>query len=139
MIKPEYKRELSHSYLILENIPKDKMDNYQCRMILKNKIPGLLCSSERYINGKVCLYYDISSRQSLDQLYEAGKMSFAEILGIVDGLAHVLENMSGFLLEEQIFCWIPGICIWIWIHSSCASFIIPLRRRKIRPAAFICR
>ena len=95
MIKPEYKRELSHSYLILENIPKDKMDNYQCRMILKNKIPGLLCSSERYINGKVCLYYDISSRQSLDQLYEAGKMSFAEILGIVDGLAHVLENMSG--------------------------------------------
>ena len=28
-------------------------------------------------------------------------MSFAEILGIVDGLAHVLENMSGFLLEEQ--------------------------------------
>ena len=101
MIKPEYKRELSHSYLILENIPKDKMDNYQCRMILKNKIPGLLCSSERFINGKVCLYYDISSRQSLDQLYEAGKMSFAEILGIVDGLAHVLENMSGFLLEEQ--------------------------------------
>ena len=101
MIKPEYKRELSHSYLILENIPKDKMDNYQCRMILKNKIPGLLCSSERFINGKVCLYYDISSRQSLEQLYEAGKMSFAEILGIVDGLAHVLENMSGFLLEEQ--------------------------------------
>ena len=49
MIKPEYKRELSHSYLILENIPKDKMDNYQCRMILKNKIPGLLCSSERFI------------------------------------------------------------------------------------------
>lgn len=108
MIKPEYKRELSHSYLILENIPKDKMDNYQCRMILKNKIPGLLCSSERYINGKACLYYDISSRQSLDQLYEAGKLSFAEILGIVDGLARVLENMSGFLLEEQNLLLDPG-------------------------------
>lgn len=101
MIKPEYKRELSHSYLILDDIPKEKMDNYQYRMILKNRIPGLLCSSERYINGKVCLYYDISSRQSLDQLYEAGKMSFTEILGIVEELARVLEGMSGFLLEEQ--------------------------------------
>lgn len=101
MIKPEYKRELSHSYLILDDIPKEKMDNYQYRMILKNKIPGLLCSSERYINGKVCLYYDISSRQSLDQLYEAGTMSFTEILRIVEELARILEGMSGFLLEEQ--------------------------------------
>ena len=38
MVKPVYKRELSHSYLVIEGIPKEKTDSYQYRMILNNKI-----------------------------------------------------------------------------------------------------
>ena len=33
MVKPVYKRELSHSYLVIEGIPKEKTDSYQYRMI----------------------------------------------------------------------------------------------------------
>ena len=51
MVKPVYKRELSHSYLVIEGIPKEKTDSYQYRMILNNKISGLLEATERYVDG----------------------------------------------------------------------------------------
>ena len=101
MKKPLYKRELSHSYLVMENIPEELSGHYQYRMILKNRIPGLLASSERYLEGKTCLYYDISSRQSLEQLYLSARIGMKEIRGIIDNLAQVLDAMSEYLLEER--------------------------------------
>lgn len=112
MVKPVYKRELSHSYLVIEGISKDKTDSYQYRMILKNKIPGLLEASERFVDGKVCLYYDISSRQSLEQMYEAGKMTCQEILDVVDSLSALLEGMAEYLLEEKFLMLEPA---WIYL------------------------
>ena len=101
MKKPLYKRELSHSYLIVEDVPKELSGHYQYRMILRNRIPGLLASSERFIEGKACLYYDISSRQSLEQLYMSERIGMKEIRGIIDNLVQVLDSMSEYLLEER--------------------------------------
>ncbi|WP_455616377.1 DUF6382 domain-containing protein [Eisenbergiella sp.] len=112
MVKPVYRRELSHSYLVIEGIPKEKTDSYQYQMILKNKISGLLEAGERYVDGKVCLYYDISSRQSLEQIYEAGKMTCQEILDVVDSLSGLLEGMAGYLLEERFLLLEPA---WIYM------------------------
>lgn len=112
MVKPVYRRELSHSYLVIEGIPKEKTDSYQYQMILKNKISGLLEAGERYVDGKLCLYYDISSRQSLEQMYEAGKMTCQEILDVVDSLSGLLEGMAGYLLEERFLLLEPA---WIYM------------------------
>ena len=101
MKKPLYKRELSHSYLVMEDIPDELSGHYQYRMILRNRIPGLLASSERYIEGRACLYYDISSRQSLEQLYLSAKIGMKEIRGIIDNLVQVLDSMAEYLLEER--------------------------------------
>ena len=101
MKKPLYKRELSHSYLVMEDIPEEWMNHYQYRMILRNRIPGLLVSSERFLEGRACLYYDISSRQSLEQLYLSSKIGMKEVRGIIDNLAQVLDSMSEYLLEER--------------------------------------
>ena len=106
MNKPLYKRELSHSYLVMENVPEELSGHYQYRMILRNRIPGLLSSSERYLEGRICLYYDISSRQSLEQLYLSARIGMKEIRGIIDNLAQVLDSMSEYLLEEggRVLC-----------------------------------
>ena len=101
MRKPLYKRELSHSYLVMEDIPEELSGHYQYRMILRNRIPGLLASSERYMEGRACLYYDISSRQSLEQMYLSAKIGMKEIRGIIDNLAQVLDSMAEYLLEER--------------------------------------
>ena len=101
MKKPVYKRELSHSYLIMEDLPEEKRGQYQYRMILKNRVPGLLPCSERFMEGKTCLYYDISSRQSLEQLYVSASIGLNEIRGMIDNLAQVLDAMAEYLLEER--------------------------------------
>lgn len=101
MKKPFYKRELSHSYLVIDGIMEEELGRYQCQMILRNRIPGLLPCSERFLEGRVCLYYDISSRQSLGRLYEATKIGYAGIRGIVDNLAQVQDTIAEYLLEEN--------------------------------------
>ena len=117
MVKPVYKRELSHSYLVIEGIPKEKTDSYQYRMILNNKISGLLEATERYVDGKVCLYYDISSRQSLEQMYESGKMTCQEILDVVDSMSGLLGGMAGYLLEERFLLLEPE-CIYMDLETE---------------------
>lgn len=100
MQKPVYKRELSHSYLVISDIPEDKVNNYQYRMIIRNRIAGLLPCSERFMDGKTCLYYDISSRQSLAQVYEAAEINYDEIRGIIDNLTQVQNILIEYLLRE---------------------------------------
>lgn len=101
MNKPLYKRELSHSYLVICGIPQEERNRYTYQMILKNRIPGLLPCSERYPEGEACLYYDISSRQSFGRLCESAKISYAQIRGLVDNLAQVQDTMAEYLLEES--------------------------------------
>lgn len=100
MQKPVYKRELSHSYLIISDVLEETWNCYQYRMITRNRINGLLPCNERFMDGKTCLYYDISSRQSLAQVYEASKIGYIQIRGIVDNLAQVQSSMTEYLLEE---------------------------------------
>ncbi len=101
MKKPSYKRELSHSYLVLEEIPKEYQNSYQYKMILRNRIPGLLASSERRLEGKTSLYYDISSKQSLAQLYLSEQIRFQALRGMVDNLVQVQDSIAEYLLEEN--------------------------------------
>lgn len=101
MKKPTYKRELSHSYLVVDDLPERGMNQYQYRMILRNRIPGLLTSSERHMEGRTCLYYDISSRQSLAQMYLSASLSFQSIRGMIDNMAQVQDTMAEYLLEEE--------------------------------------
>ncbi len=101
MKKPSYKRELSHSYLVVDEIPGEYQNSYQYKMILRNRIPGLLASSERHLEGRVSLYYDISSRQSLSQLYLSEQISFQALKGMVDNLVQVQDSLAEYLLEEK--------------------------------------
>ena len=129
MKKPLYKRELSHSYLVMEDIPQELSGHYQYRMILRNRIPGLLTSSERYMEGRSCLYYDISSRQSLGQMYLSAKIGIKEIRGIIDNLAQVLDTMSEYLLEERFLILEPEY-IYMDLETEQLFFLYyPFRKR----------
>lgn len=100
MQKPIYRRELSHSYLVINEIPEEKKNGYQYRMIIRNRITGLLPCSERFMDGKTWLYYDISSRQSLAQVYEAAQIGYEEVRSIIDNLAQIQNVLTEYLLRE---------------------------------------
>ena len=64
-----YYSDATHNYLVLA-CPQEVKNNYQYKMLAANQIRGLLPCSGRSIDNREYLYYDITSRQSLSDLYD---------------------------------------------------------------------
>lgn len=121
-----YRRDLNHNYLILEDIDITGRE-YTVRMMERNSIPGLLQLELRKINGKVCLYYEITARQPLTRLFEKRSMGSREIEEVLRGIERALDGVQQYLLEsrdllldpeyiyvdpeteELCMCYVPGI------------------------------
>ena len=69
-----YRRELNHSYLVLKTDTPHSFTDYCTKMLLCNPIDGLLPCNLRTIDGESFLYYEITSHQSLYQIYENKKI-----------------------------------------------------------------
>lgn len=74
MFDVKYYKDYRHNYLIIKENRNLKENVYQRKMVTENKIQGLLASQERYINGEVLLYYEITSKQSLLSIYDGKKL-----------------------------------------------------------------
>lgn len=107
----KYYKDYRHNYLIIKDNGNLTENVYQRKMVTENKIQGLLVSQERYINGEILLYYEITSRQSLFSIYDGKSMGMEQIrnffiqLKIVDDLLqkYLLDGSCLLLLPEYIF------------------------------------
>ncbi|MDO4292307.1 MAG: DUF6382 domain-containing protein [Eubacteriales bacterium] len=96
-----YKRELNHSYMVLRCTDPDMAERYDYRIMVHNRIGSLLPCSLRQLDGEAFLYYDISSRQPLERLYEGGKLGAREVGRIVRGIASAQEELGEYMLDES--------------------------------------
>ena len=76
-------------------------------MISRGGIKGLLPCSLRYIDGEAYLYYDITSRQNIAQLFEKKPITRQWIMDFLWSMRRVRQEMSRFLLEESNIVWFP--------------------------------
>lgn len=100
-MKPSYKRDMEHNYMILESPVKVQGSEYQIRMLLLNQIPGLLACNMRIMDGTVSFYYEITSRQPLTRIYEAALMNREDIVRLVSGIEKGMEGMKRYLLNPD--------------------------------------
>lgn len=103
-MREEYKRENHKSYLTvkeiyLENGSED--EDYGLKMICENDVEGLLPISIHIFNGEKELYYDISTKQPLQILYEKREMGKADLEKLFWGLESAIKNMEKFLLDTD--------------------------------------
>ena len=107
MLQTEYIRSLNCNYerILLENKPEEK--RYQYCILNRGGIKNLLPCSLRYINGLVYLYYDISSRQNIMQLYGGRSISRKWVLDFVWGIRQVEQELERFLLDVKNIIWYP--------------------------------
>lgn len=96
-----YKRELNHSYMVLRSNAYNITENYAYRMMTQNRIGRLLECSQRYLDGETFLYYDISSRQPLERLYESRKLDVDALRQILYAVLAVQQDLGEYLLDEQ--------------------------------------
>ena len=125
-LQVDYRRDLYSNCLVLSEEQQPDLSSYQVRMLMANELKGFLTCKVHQMDGKLLFYYDITSRQSLETIFEHQKIScgvLEKILSsMVDGLNTVksfLLSMDGFLLDprfiymspdrEQVwFCYLPG-------------------------------
>ena len=70
VMRTEFRRDVSHNYLILQGEEKVDTSAYQVRMLLGNLIPSVLKCHLESLDGQEYFCYDITSRQSVSMLFE---------------------------------------------------------------------
>lgn len=100
-MKAEYKRDVSHNYLILEEEEGIDTSSYQVRMLAGNVIPSLLHCRLQNLDGKLFFYYEITSRQSLSSYYEEKKFKADDVRLIFGGFVQVMEELAEYLLNPE--------------------------------------
>ncbi|MDO4340165.1 MAG: DUF6382 domain-containing protein [Eubacteriales bacterium] len=125
-MRAEYKRDMSHNYLILQGDEEVDTSSYQVRMLIGNGVPSLLKCRLQGLDGKTLFYYEITSKQALSSLFEQKKLQTEDLRLIFGGFVRVMEEMSEYLLNpgrivlrpeyifvdpekrELFFCYLPG-------------------------------
>lgn len=102
MVEAKFFRDYNHNYIILECENADEAgDTYRFKMLASNKIDRLLKCSVRNVNGKAYLYYDISSKVTLKNLYQSKKMSYEQVKDLFYQIDAVYQNLGQYFIRES--------------------------------------
>ena len=122
----DYKRDLNHTYVILQEEKEPDTASYQIRMLLTNAIPGLLDCKIGNMDDKTLFYYEVTSRQSLQSVFEQRSIGaevlrklFEQLLDLLEELGQYLLVPDGLVLQPELvfadanlenfsFCYLPG-------------------------------
>ena len=122
----DYKRDLNHTYVILQEEKEPDTASYQIRMLLTNAIPGLLDCKIGKMDDKTLFYYEVTSRQSLQSVFEQRSIGaevlrklFEQMLDLLEELGQYLLVPDGLVLQPELvfadanlenfsFCYLPG-------------------------------
>ncbi|MBQ7926097.1 MAG: FHA domain-containing protein [Lachnospiraceae bacterium] len=101
----EYVRNLHSNYLRLELSEKPQERRYQYCILGRGGIDGLLNCELRYLDEKAFLYYDITSRHNLEQLYAGRLINRQWVLDFFQAMRRLQRELERFLLEEKGCVW----------------------------------
>lgn len=100
MINPEYQRDIDYTYLVIPFISTMESE-HSLQMLLSNRITGLLPLSKKAVNGEEKLYYNITSRQSVDKVFENEEYGYHDVKKLMVNIYLVLQKMKEYLMNEN--------------------------------------
>ncbi len=106
-MQAEYKRDMSHSYLVLQGEQPSALAAYPMRMLAENQIPSLLSVRLQGIDGGALLYYDITGKQSLQTIYERKSYCWEDLESVLKGIVKSFHEMAAYLLWQEDLVLLP--------------------------------
>ena len=106
-MQADYRRDISHSYLILSGEEAPDIASYQVRMLVTNQISGFLPCQIQQIDQKMMFYYDVTSKQTLQMLLEHRQIRKELLELLLSQIAEALEKIRSYLLGLNTFFWTP--------------------------------
>lgn len=99
-MKISYSKDYRHNYVVVSD---DRVieNDYRLKMLEKNEIEGILKIQERMINGEGLLCYDITSKQSLKNLFDSRLIHFEDVKKLISSLQTVIEDLQRYLLQGR--------------------------------------
>lgn len=99
-----FERSMNHNYMILSRCSffgktDIQREDYRTKMLLENRIPGLLPVTHRLINGESRYYYEINSLQSLDRLFAKTEIRYDVLRRLLLGCVSLFERLEEYLLD----------------------------------------
>lgn len=103
----EFVRSLNCNYkrILLEEKPNEK--RYQYVILGRGGISGLLSGGLQHLDGNSYLYYDVSSKQSLAQLFDKKKIDREWLRNFVRNYKQLGLELNRFLLDLRCVIWDP--------------------------------
>lgn len=125
-MKEIYQRDLGHNYMILQEEEKGHKEDFRVKMLMYNEIGSVLAYSIRMMNSSCHYYYDITSKQTMQRMFERRQIQYKDLKQILLGFLSMIQSvkeymldMNHFILEEPYiymnmeteavyFCYFPG-------------------------------
>lgn len=101
MLETEYIKSLQSNYARIRLAERPDDRRYQYCILTRGGIKGLLPCSLRYINALAFLYYDITSKQNMAQMYGKQLIDRKWVLSFFRSLRQVNKEVARFLLDEK--------------------------------------
>lgn len=137
-----YKRDATHSFLVIQPDDKVDMKAYPLRMVLGNAIQGLIPCTLQKVDGKVLFYYDVTARHRIVDVCQ--KFDYKRLKELYQGFLKVFEQLDMYLLDvgqlilepeyiymdktdgELYLCYFPGYDKPIWEQLRCfTEYLLP--------------
>lgn len=96
-INIRYEHQNNSNYLVIED--SDEYEDYQYKMLKRNKPEHFLHFSMYSVNGRYGIYYDITSRQQLSKYYEYGKMTMEDVKSICVNISEMVRIAEDYMLD----------------------------------------
>ncbi|MBH1941021.1 FHA domain-containing protein [Mobilitalea sibirica] len=97
----EYRKDLHHKYMVLQQSKDSETQPYCIKMLSKNNMEGLLMLELRCIDNHNFIYYDITAKQSLNQLFVKNNMNAYDARNLLLGIMNAIELTYEYLLNED--------------------------------------
>lgn len=113
-----YERSMNHNYLILSSyqfFSTTLEESYMTKMLLGNKISGLVPVICRQNAEEKQYCYEINSLQSLDRLYEKQEIDYGALHKLLAGCVRTFERLEEYLLDGSQLLLQPE---YIYLHMD---------------------
>lgn len=117
-----YQRDAINSYLVMKKDEAVNIQNYEVEMLERNSIDSFLDISIRTFNTEKELYYNITSKQQLDEILERKKLNSNELVKFFNTLIDIIKNCEKYFLDNNKILLQPDM-IYIDLNGFKPSFV----------------
>lgn len=121
----KYYNDHEKNYMVLRCEDKNYTQSYAYRILSLGKVKGILKSTVQYINDEIYLYVDISSRKTMEQIYQNRKMSYEEIRNLFLQMDSITRELSQYFIEETGLLFSPQYLFYDFSKGSYSGLYFP--------------